>query len=161
MKKGSKEHPLCHLGGLTLKSAVLMLLLARAAGGLWCFSFVDIQELQFLGEREALLWAAIPGSHFFQKIPCTCSQIVALWWWITLGSRCQRHQCSVEIVHFFHFMSSLDYIKEEGKNLKAENMLKQVMVVTELTTARKFQVRVLTPSSLGTQSKSSTSKPLG
>lgn len=58
-------------------------------------------------------------------------------------------------------MSSLDYIKEEGKNLKAENMLKQVMVVTELTTARKFQVRVLTPSSLGTQNKSSTSKLLG
>lgn len=42
-------------------------------------------------------------------------------------------------------MSTLDYIKEEGKNLKAENMLKHVTVVTELTTARKFQVRVLTP----------------
>lgn len=58
-------------------------------------------------------------------------------------------------------MSSLDYIKEEGKNLKAENMLKHVMVVTELTTARKFQVRVLTSSFLGSQTKSSASKPLG
>jgi len=58
-------------------------------------------------------------------------------------------------------MSSLDYIKEEGENLKAENMLKHVTVVTELTTARKFQVRVLSPSFLGTQMKSSTSKPLG
>lgn len=58
-------------------------------------------------------------------------------------------------------MSSLDYIKEEGKNLKAENMLKQVTVVRELTTARKFQIRVLTPSSLGTQNTSSMSKPLG
>lgn len=58
-------------------------------------------------------------------------------------------------------MSSLEYIKEEEKNLKAENMLKHATVVTELTTARKFQVGVLTPSFLGTQTESSTSKPLG
>lgn len=80
LKKGSEEHPLCPLwaGRVDPKVSRANATAYRTAGGLWCFSFVDIQELQFLGEREALLWEAVPGTHFFQKVPCTCSQIVAL-----------------------------------------------------------------------------------
>lgn len=164
MKKGSKEHPLCPLwaGRVDPKISRANATACRTAGGCGAFLLWTSKSCSSLGKGRLCYEKQSQGLTFSKRYLVLALRLLRCMVMNNTWSRCQRHQCSVEIVHFFHFMSSLDYIKEEeGKNLKAENMLKQVTVVTELTTARKFQFRVLTPSSLNTQSKSSTSKPLG